>query len=301
ICVADEIIIFDCIEFNDRFRCGDVAEDVAFLTMDMDFNGYPHLAKSFEKFYLQHSGDVDMPQVLNFYRSYYAYVRGKVASFRLTQEALETNERQQIIQTAGRYFDLAYRYATRLEKPALILTAGLMGSGKSYQAKILSDYLGALIISADKLRKKIFHVRLRERRHEGFGQGIYSSDHSILVYGKILELAEKNIRQNKAVIVDASFKKREHRIRARELAVKLGVRFYILECLCTEETARKRLEKRVLDNDSVSDGRWELLQSQKKDFAPIDEMPPQNHFIIDTSAHPDIARRNIIEKIKLDE
>jgi aminoglycoside phosphotransferase family enzyme/predicted kinase len=301
ICVTDEIVIFDCIEFNERFRCGDVAQDVAFLTMDLDFNGYPRLAKSFETAYLRHSGDVDMPQLLNFYRLYYAYVRGKVASFRLRQEGLEEDERNQIIQTAGRYFDLAYRYAVRLEKPAVILTAGLMGSGKSYQARILSDALGAKIIPADALRKKIFHVRLREHRREDFGRGIYSPDHSAIVYEKMLELAEKNIQQNKAVILDASFKKREHRIKARELAQKLGVRFYILECLCSEETARQRLEKRILENDSVSDGRWELFQLQKNDFDPINEMPPQSHFVIDTSVHPEITRRKIIEKIKLDE
>jgi aminoglycoside phosphotransferase family enzyme len=86
ICIADEIIIFDCIEFNEHFRCGDVAEDVAFLTMDLDFNGYPQHADTFIQTYIKHSGDADLLTLLNFYRCYYAYVRGKVTSFRLDQK-----------------------------------------------------------------------------------------------------------------------------------------------------------------------------------------------------------------------
>ena len=36
VCVTDGLCIFDCIEFNDRFRYGDVAAEVAFLAMDLD-------------------------------------------------------------------------------------------------------------------------------------------------------------------------------------------------------------------------------------------------------------------------
>ena len=88
--------------------------------------------------YIKHSGDTDMPNLLNFYRCYYAYVRGKVTSFRRDQKEITRSERMEITKTAARYFDLAYTYAARLDKPVLILTAGLMGSGKSYQARALA-------------------------------------------------------------------------------------------------------------------------------------------------------------------
>jgi hypothetical protein len=35
ICVTNGICIFDCIEFNERFRCGDVGSEAAFLSMDL--------------------------------------------------------------------------------------------------------------------------------------------------------------------------------------------------------------------------------------------------------------------------
>ena len=143
ICIADEIIIFDCIEFNERFRFSDVAAEVGFLTMDLDYNGYGSQARDFTASYLKYSGDTDMQTLLNFYRCYYAYVRGKVISFRLDQPEIPESERDEIRHTASKYFDLAYTYAARLTKPVLILTAGMIGSGKSYQARHLGERLGA--------------------------------------------------------------------------------------------------------------------------------------------------------------
>jgi aminoglycoside phosphotransferase family enzyme/predicted kinase len=301
ICIADEIIIFDCIEFNERFRCGDVAEDVAFLTMDLDFNGYPQYADTFIESYIKHSGDDDLLTLLNFYRCYYACVRGKVTSFRLDQEALREFERGQITQNAARYFDLAYTYAARLDKPALILTAGLMGSGKSYQAQKLAARLGAEIIRTDLLRKDLFNIKPLDRCYEDFGQGIYSDDISRLVYDKAYDLAAQKIKQGKAVIIDASFKRRAERQKAMEMTRNLGARFYILECICPDEITKKRLEKRIRENGNASDGRWELFQEQKNDFDAINEVPDDSHFKIDTSAKPEIARQEIIRKFKLEE
>ena len=301
VCVDDQIIIYDCIEFNERFRYGDVAEDVAFLTMDIDFNGYSQHTESFIESYIKHSGDVDLPSLLNFYRCYYAYVRGKVTSFRLVQEELPRSERENIFMTAAQYFDLAYQYAARLDRPVLILTAGLMGSGKSYQARKLAAYLGADIISTDLLRKDIFNMNPTERRFDDFGRGLYSDDISRLIYDKVYNLAAQKIKQGKAVIIDASFKKMSERKKAMTMAQILGIRVYVLECVCPDEIARKRLEKRVQDNDNVSDGRWELFQRQKSDFDKVTEVPADSYLKIDTSADPEMTRQKIIRKIKLED
>ena len=301
ICINDEITIFDCIEFNERFRCGDVAEDVAFLTMDIDFNGYPRHAESFIQSYINYSGDNELLKLLNFYRCYYAYVRGKVTSLRLSQKEITDNERLEIKKAAEKYFDLAYTYAAHLDNPVLILTAGLMGSGNSYQARTLASLLGAEIIRTDILRKELFDIKSTERRYEDFGQGIYSNDISRIIYDKIFDLATQKINQEKAVIIDASFKKREERQKALEEARTLGVRSYVLECVCPDEITQKRLEKRLRDNDNASDGRWELFQKQKDDFEAITEVPENYHFRIDTSANPELTRHEFIRMIKFEE
>ena len=298
ICIADEIVIFDCIEFNERFRFGDVAAEVAFLTMDLDFNGYLQQAEAFVKSYLKYSGDTDMLILLNFYRCYYAYVRGKVISFRLDQKDITENERQQIANTAKLYFDLAYSYAAHLEKPVLILTAGLMGSGKSYQARHLAARFGAQIIRTDVLRKELLNINPTDQHYVEFGQGTYSDNISRLTYDKAYELAESAIKSGKPVIIDASFKRRTERQKAMRLAQKLGVPFYIIECTCRDEIVKMRLDKRMKEKDNASDGRWEIYAAQKNDFTEINEVPSGHYFKIDTSENPEIVRQEIIKLIK---
>ena len=53
----DEICIFDCIEFNKRFRYSDVASDIGFLVMDLDFLSEPYLASYLIERYVEKSGD----------------------------------------------------------------------------------------------------------------------------------------------------------------------------------------------------------------------------------------------------
>jgi aminoglycoside phosphotransferase family enzyme len=111
ICVEGEkIYIFDCIEFNERFRFGDVASDVAFLAMDLDFNGYPDLARAFVHAYTEASGDTTLAQVLVFYKVYRAYVRAKVTSFMLDDPGLDEKAKGEVLRRAKRYYDLALTY-----------------------------------------------------------------------------------------------------------------------------------------------------------------------------------------------
>jgi len=107
-------IIFDCIEFNERFRCGDIAVDLAFLAMDFDFRGKPEFAKRLIDSYIEHSGDVELRLLLDFYRTYRAYVRGKIACFTSSDPALDESEKIHHLEMASRYFSLAHSYAVHL-------------------------------------------------------------------------------------------------------------------------------------------------------------------------------------------
>jgi hypothetical protein len=301
ICVADEIIVFDCIEFNERFRFADVAAEVAFLTMDLDYNGYFSQSVNFANSYLKYSRDEDLRALLNFYRCYYAFVRGKVTSFRLDQKEMPQAERADIRRVASKYFDLACAYASRLEKPALILTAGLIGSGKSYQARNLAERLGAEVIRTDVLRKELLQIAPTEKHHESFGQGIYAGDISRKTYEKAVELAADKIGRGIPVILDASFRCRADRTMAVDMARRLGVPFYVVECACPDDVVKIRLEKRMRDPDNPSDGRWEILQEQKKQYEAVTEIPESRLFQIDTSDNPETVRRQIVSSIKMAE
>jgi len=112
--VADRIYIFDAIEFNERFRYCDVASDVAFLAMDLDFKDRKDLSKFFVERYVKYSGDSELEKILGFYKCYRAYVRGKVVSFRLNDPNVDKKEKAAAKKEAAAYFELATNYARHL-------------------------------------------------------------------------------------------------------------------------------------------------------------------------------------------
>ena len=112
--VTDKIYIFDAIEFNDRFRYSDVASDVAFLAMDLDYQSRSDLADYFIERYLAYSKDQQLTMLLAFYKCYRAYVRGKVVSFRLDDPNISAKEKASAIKEAQAYFKLAAKYAQNM-------------------------------------------------------------------------------------------------------------------------------------------------------------------------------------------
>ena len=110
ICFTDGICIYDCIEFNDRFRYCDVTSEIAFLDMDLDHYGRADLSRSFVNAYIDESRDRELLELLNFYKCYRAYVRGKVESFKLDDPHISGEEKIRVLAIAKSYFELAESY-----------------------------------------------------------------------------------------------------------------------------------------------------------------------------------------------
>jgi len=111
ICLADQVYIFDCIEFNQRFRYCDVASDAAFLAMDLDFHGLADLSEHFIARLTAASGDDTLRPMLNFYKCYRAYVRGKIGLFTAHDPKVDEATKKGCLDQAARYFKLAAQYA----------------------------------------------------------------------------------------------------------------------------------------------------------------------------------------------
>ncbi len=101
----NKVYIFDCIEFNKRFRYSDIASDIGFLAMDLDFQANPYQSSYFINSYVGKSKDFGIYDVLNFYKCYRAYVRGKVIGFKLIDPYIDKKEKQKIKETASKKFD----------------------------------------------------------------------------------------------------------------------------------------------------------------------------------------------------
>ena len=110
VCFTEDICIYDCIEFNDRFRYSDVASEIAFLAMDLDRYQQSDLSQHLVNTYVKLSNDEELLKLLNFYKCYRAYVRGKVESFKLDDRYIPEEEKIKLLTVARSYFQLAESY-----------------------------------------------------------------------------------------------------------------------------------------------------------------------------------------------
>jgi aminoglycoside phosphotransferase family enzyme/predicted kinase len=283
ICLTDGIVIFDCIEFNKRFRYLDTAAEVAFLSMDLDFHGYGRFGRFFLDAYLRESEDGELPVLLPFYQCYFAFVRGKVTGFRLDDPKLAPADRKRIEEEARRYFRLAFSYGARLDRPTLIVMSGWMGTGKSLVARGLAPLLGAEVLRMDVLRKELLEIAPTDHRYEEFGKGIYGEEMNRRTYDEGLRRAKALLKEGKSVILDGSFRSGRDRAAAMEAASSLSAPFFLIYCFAPDEVLRRRLETRKQTGTDASDGRWELLESQKRSFDPVEGIPRESLVSLDTS------------------
>jgi aminoglycoside phosphotransferase family enzyme len=110
ICFTDELAVFDCIEFNDRFRYSDTLSDIAFLLMDLEFHDGNAFAEKMWDYYKESAREGDVESLLTFYKVYRAYVRGKVTSFQLDDAQIAPEEKSRAADAARKYFKLARSY-----------------------------------------------------------------------------------------------------------------------------------------------------------------------------------------------
>lgn len=277
----DGIQIVDCIEFNERFRYGDITSDLAFLAMDLDYEGHPQSAHDLLKAYVSYTQDHDVFALLDFYKCYRALVRMKVNCLRLQQGDLTKQERDRLLKETGRYTDLAYEYAVQFTRPTLWVFCGLPASGKSTIAKEVAKSLGIGVFRSDAIRKGLFGRQPQEQMDLPFEKGIYSKQASSLTYGKLLLLAQEEMEKGRSVILDATYGNRHQRNEVVRLAHDMDANLMLVECTCSEAVLKKRLIQRERTS-SVSDARLHHFDRIKALFQPLDEVPDEVHIAIDT-------------------
>ena len=279
---ADDYVVLDCIEFNERFRFADVCADLAFLAMDLRYHGRVDLAEQFVAAYACASCDYELYSLLDFYESYRAMVRAKVASILAADAEVDAHVRERAHREARRYYLLALSAARRPVQPSrLVATAGLVASGKSTLAQALGAELSAPVLVADSTRKELLGMAATEARHDAAFTGAYSEQTSQRVYATLLARARHVLRSGRSVVIDATFRSRSERAAVLELGRELGKEVLFVECRCPREVALERLASRV-DGASVSDARSELYDTFLAHYEPLTELDSSSHLVLDT-------------------
>lgn len=258
---------FDGIEFNDNLRWIDVISELAFLLMDLDGHHQPVLARQLLNRYLSLTGDYGGLQVLRYYQVYRAMVRAKVAGLRLGQIEKPDDVSQQLQEISG-YLQLAENY-TRIQKPALIITHGLSGSGKTYLSNQLTVATDLIHLRSDVERKRLFGLTEHAKTQSAPNAGIYTSDSSRKTYERLLSLSRDILTANFSVLVDATFLQRQHRDLFRSLANELNVPFTILHCEANDETLQQRVRRRLEQEKDASEANEAVLTKQLQKQEPL--------------------------------
>lgn len=294
----DTLAIVDCIEFNERFRYGDVAAEIAFLTMELDAAGRPDLARVFTDAYITATHDEALSELLPFYACYRACVRGKVLALLLDEPETPTRQREEARRQARFLFELAERYASAPAAPTVALVGGLMGVGKSTLARHMAHELGWTLLSSDAIRKELAGVAAAQPQAAPYNQGIYTPEWSARTYQAMLEKAASCLAEGRSVILDASFSRRADRQAAGALARSQYVRAWFIECVCPRDVtvarllARWRRKQEASATPSgafpaeLSDGRPEIYDAQAAAWQPFDPVaePALTHLRVDTDA-----------------
>jgi predicted kinase len=249
--------------------------------MDMDHHGRPDLSDRLVQTYSRAAGDPQVLALIDFYKCYRAAVRGKVEGFRLTQPEVRPAERREARQAARAYFRLACRYAAAQPPPALIITCGLVATGKTAVARSLGEALDAPVISSDVVRKELAGLSSGEHRFEPFERGIYSPAFTASTYDTMLERGRALLAQGRSVLLDATFGRLDQRQKARTLAEEMGARFVCVECRAEEAAIRRRLAERLRAGGDASDARPEIYEAQVQVFEPITELLPHEQVSLD--------------------
>ncbi len=309
--VHEKIVILDAIEFNERFRYGDVAGEIAFLAMELEAAQRPDLARAFVASYSAATQDRALCELLPFYLCYRACVRGKVASFLLDEQEVSQEQREQAQRAATNLFALAARFATGPTRPHLLLIGGLMGTGKSTLAEALHEATGYPLLSSDTVRKQLAQITPDQPLAEAFGQGIYSTDWSARTYQSMRATTSHLLHAGRSVIVDASFMRRTDRHMFAEAAQTEQAQTLFLECRCSRETVLTRLASRWQqrveaasvphETTQASDGRPALYDQQQRlwEAFQAEAEPYMIYLPVDTEQEPTRTQQQIIKLLGL--
>ena len=289
----ERLSIFDCIEFNDRFRFIDIANDLAFLAMDFDFEDRGDLENLLLRNAAREFHDAGMLKIANFYKCYRAFVRGKVESIQATEK--ETADSRECEKQAARYFRLALRYAVAASEPLVLVVMGRVGTGKTTVARQLASELDWPLFSSDEIRKTLASVPLTERTAAEMRDEVYSKRMTEQTYKKLLEHGLAALETHNGVVLDATFSSRANRKSLHDACAKAGVHLQVIELNVDPATIRARLSARDKSAGEISDARREDFEKLTAAYDPPSELAQDLIKISTANAVSDSVRTIVLQ------
>ncbi len=262
--IDQRVRLFDCLEFNADLRWTDVANEIAFTSIDLQAHTQPGLANWFYNEVLSRTGDYQGALLLPFYAVYRALVRAKVAALRAEQTQGNWAE-------VHTYLNLAQQLSEP-PAPQLLITHGVSGCGKTWATDALlqrNDQPPTLRLRSDVERKRLHGLAASAPSGATLASGIYSPDAHTRTYAHLKSQAELLLRAGWSVVVDATFLRQADRTAFAQLASDCGVRFCILAPSATPVQLHARILARQARGLDASEATLAVLAQQLQLLEPL--------------------------------
>jgi aminoglycoside phosphotransferase family enzyme/predicted kinase len=252
-CLDDGPRILDCIEFDDSLRYVDVADDVAFLIMDLERLGATQAGQHLQNCYAEFAGHPLPRPLVHHYVAYRAQVRAKVAALRWNQvRQSDEGAARESTTSARQLLDLCVHHLEQA-RVRLVIVGGLPGTGKTTLAAELAARRGWTVLRSDAIRKETAGLDSTTRADAAYGAGLYEPSISDAVYSELFERARIMLGMGESVALDASWTSARHRARARALAAAQHAHLSEIECVIDRAIANDRLVARRAGANDASD------------------------------------------------
>ena len=264
--------VVDCIEFDRGLRELDVADDFAFLVMDLVANGGARFARALLQAYREAGGDPGEDQLIAFYASYRALVRAKVALLRAAQHPAGSSAHGHESADARELLALAEQFAWHARLPLAIVVCGVPAAGKSHLAGALAELSRLPHLSSDVTRKRLAGIHPRQRATAA----AYRAEFNRLTYSELGRRARSATAACGGVIVDATFR---HCADRQAFAEAFGDAAPVLfvECHAPARVLAERAAQRERQPARISDASLSVVLRESSAWDPLDELPPEAH------------------------
>jgi aminoglycoside phosphotransferase family enzyme/predicted kinase len=262
---SGRMMAFDAIEFSPQLRWIDVANDVAFLAMDLESRGRRDLAAHAVSGWIEAADDHDATRVLRIYEVYRAVVRAAVSALRGDADDAPGSSRA----LTDRYLDLAERLMVP-PRPALYATSGVSGSGKTTLAAAVVGAAGAVRLRSDVERKRGAGMAATDRpADEAHARALYGEAATRQVYQRLATLARTMLGAGTSVVVDAACNRRWQRDLVAGAAREAGAPVVWLDFDLPADAVLARVAARAAAGRDASDASEDVVRAQWNAREPI--------------------------------
>ena len=271
------VTIVDRLEFDAALRRVDVADDLAFLFMDLHALGAASPAERLVEAYRAAGGDPGDDALVAFFAAHRALVRAKVALLRARQRTDDPEHAHADETAATELLRLAERMTWTARGRRVLLVHGPPASGKTWLATALSACSGMPVISTDAVRKELLGLAAGERAPAA----AYEPGQRRAVYAEVGRRAAAALRQG-SVIVDATLGDPAVRDALLEALAPEADRLVAIRCRAGRETLARRAAGRAGHAAQLSDAGPEEVERLADAFTPLAAIPARRRLEVDT-------------------